>query len=87
MIDNKINQILQKLNWEPLFKIKAGPVLFVLTALTMFSFIVFYIFNTYKIIVNTDITGYLLFAREILETGSYFPKTFAFFCPFPIIKS
>jgi hypothetical protein len=78
MINNKINQILQKLNWEPLFKIKAGPVLFVLTALTMFSFIVFYIFKTYKIIVNTDITGYLLFAREILETGSYFPKTFAY---------
>ena len=49
------------------------------------SFVMFYIFYTYKQYYYTDAVGYLLYAREMLASGDFFPDTYIYGDGIPII--
>ena len=49
------------------------------------SFVMFYIFYTYKQYYYTDAVGYLLYAREMLASGEFFPDTYIYGDGIPII--
>ena len=49
------------------------------------SFVMFYIFYTYKQYYYTDAVGYLLYAKEMLASGDFFPDTYIYGDGIPII--
>ena len=49
------------------------------------SLVSFYIFYTYKQYYYTDAVGYLLYAKEIISSGEYFPITYIYGDGIPII--